>query len=112
MFYRRKLYIVKSEFVEIFNEHFNNTNLPNQINHGSRLVGRWMRDNKDNTVEIFARWEYDSYEDYEKIEHNIRNDKVHIQRIKDWYESNGGSDHVLSNFILEAKNEALVSTIK
>ena len=35
MFYRRKYYIVKNEFVEIFNEHFNNTNLPNQLKYGS-----------------------------------------------------------------------------
>ncbi|PYF06818.1 NIPSNAP family protein [Ureibacillus chungkukjangi] len=112
MFYRRKFYIVKSEFVEIFNDHFNNTNLPNQLNHGSRLVGRWMKDNKNNTVEIFAIWEYDSYEDYEQIEHKIRNDIAHVQMVKDWYESNGGRDYVLSNFILEVKNEVLMSTIK
>ncbi len=54
MFYRRKFYVVKSGFVEIFNVHFNNTNLPNQIKHGARLVGRWMKANDDNTTEIFA----------------------------------------------------------
>ncbi|TKH07039.1 cytoplasmic protein, partial [Bacillus wiedmannii] len=52
MFYRRKYYIVKNEFVEIFNEHFTNTNLPNQLKHGSRLIGRWMKDNNDGTTEI------------------------------------------------------------
>ncbi len=49
MFYRRKYYIVKNEFIEIFNEHFNKTNLPNQLKHGSRLIGRWMKDNKNGT---------------------------------------------------------------
>ncbi|TKI20624.1 cytoplasmic protein, partial [Bacillus cereus] len=41
MFYRRKYYVVKNEFIEVFNDHFNNTNLPNQLKHGSRLIGRW-----------------------------------------------------------------------
>ena len=59
MFYRRKSYIIKNKFVEKFNEHFNNTNLPNQLKHGTRLIGRWMSDNKDNTTEIFAIWEYE-----------------------------------------------------
>lgn len=112
MFYRRKFYTVKSDFVEAFNAHFNNTNLPNQLKHGARLVGRWMRDNKDNTVEIFAIWEYDSYEDYVEIETNVKSDKVHVQRIKDWYEYNGGREHVLSQYILEVKNDAIESTLK
>ncbi|MGM2842348.1 NIPSNAP family protein, partial [Bacillus cereus group sp. Bce002] len=38
MFYRRKYYVVKNEFIEVFNDHFNNTNLPNQLKHGSRLI--------------------------------------------------------------------------
>ncbi|MDM5340601.1 NIPSNAP family protein [Fictibacillus enclensis] len=112
MFYRRKFYTVKSDFVEEFNAHFNNTNLPNQLKHGARLVGRWMRDNKDNTVEIFAIWEYDSYEKYVEIETNVKNDEAHVQRIKDWYENNGGREQVLSKYILEVKNEALESTLK
>ncbi len=62
MFYRRKYYVVKNEFIEVFNDHFNNTNLPNQLKHGSRLIGRWMKDNKNGTSEVFAKWEYDSYE--------------------------------------------------
>ncbi|MBN6205231.1 NIPSNAP family protein, partial [Ralstonia pickettii] len=61
MFYRRKYYIVKNDFVEIFNTHFNETNLPNQMRHGARLLGRWMAPNSETTTEIFAIWEYDSY---------------------------------------------------
>ncbi|WP_313894647.1 cytoplasmic protein [Psychrobacillus sp.] len=111
MFYRRKFYIVKNDFVDNFNEHFNKTNLPNQLKHGARLVGRWMRDNKDNTVEIFAIWEYGSYEDYIEIENNVRGDGPHVQRVKDWYEQNGGRDHVYNHYILEVSNEELVSTV-
>ncbi|NHM32267.1 NIPSNAP family protein [Neobacillus terrae] len=111
MFYRRKSYIVKSHFVENFNEHFNKTNLPNQLKQGSRMVGRWMKDNQDHTFEIFAIWEYDSYEHYIEIEKNIKNDTAHIQRIKDWYEKNGGREHVFKEYILEVKNEEVRSTL-
>ncbi|MBM7583957.1 hypothetical protein JOC86_000494 [Bacillus pakistanensis] len=112
MFYRRKSYIVKRGFVEIFNNHFNNTNLPNQLKYGSRLIGRWMKDNTDNTVEIFAIWEYDSYEDYVEIEKKVRSDEAHVKRIKDWYEKNGGKDNVYKKYILEVRNEALESTVR
>lgn len=84
MFYRRKSYIVKSEFVEMLNAHFYATNLPNQLKHGARLVGRWMKPNADDTVEVFAIWAYDSYEAYMEIEANVRNDEDHARRISDW----------------------------
>ncbi|UCZ54864.1 NIPSNAP family protein [Bacillus shivajii] len=112
MFYRRKFYTVKSDFVEEINNHFNKTNLPNQLKHGARLVGRWMKDNGNNTYEIFAIWEYDSYDDYIEIESNVRSDMPHVQRVKDWYEKNGGKDYILDNYILEVRNEALESTVK
>ncbi|ENQ3076896.1 NIPSNAP family protein [Bacillus sp. WLY-B-L8] len=111
MFYRRKFYIVKGEFVEIFNRHFNETNLPNQLKYGSRLVGRWMKDNGDDTTEVFALWEYDSYEDYVEIESKIRSDQAQLKRIHDWYEKHGGREHVLKEYILEMRNEALESTV-
>lgn len=112
MFYRRKHYIIKNSFIETFNDHFNQTNLPNQLKHGTRLVGRWMRDQKDGTTEVFAIWEYDSYEDYIAIETAIKTDRAHVARIKDWYELHGDRDHVLSEYILEVKNEALEDTVK
>ncbi|WP_448162483.1 NIPSNAP family protein [Bacillus mobilis] len=112
MFYRRKHYIVKNEFIEIFNEHFTNTNLPNQLKHGSRLIGRWMKDNNDGTTEIFAIWEYDSYDEYKEIESKIRSDEKHAKRIHDWYEKHGGRESVLQKYILELKNEELVCTVK
>jgi hypothetical protein len=112
MVYRRKFYIVKSDFVEEFNALFNHTNLPNQLKHGARLVGRWMKDNGNDTFEIFAIWEYDSYEGYLEIESNVRSDMPHVQRVKDWYEIHGGKEHILKNYILEVRNEVLESTVR
>ncbi|MFB4166808.1 NIPSNAP family protein [Virgibacillus sp. JSM 102003] len=112
MFYRRKFYIVKKEFVDIFNAHFNNTNLPNQLKYGARLIGRWMKGNADNTAEIFAIWEYDSYEEYLEIESKVRSDKSHVNRVQDWYQKNGGKEHVYEKYIIEVRNEELESTVK
>lgn len=112
MFYRRKFYIVRNDFVEIFNAHFNNTNLPNQLKHGARLIGRWMRANNDDTTEIFAIWEYDSHDDYEQIESKVRSDKTHNQRIQDWYDKHGGRERVYKEYILEVRNEPIESTVQ
>lgn len=111
MFYRRKFYIVTSDFADIFNEHFNKTNLPNQLKYGARLVGRWMKANDNETTEIFAIWEYDSYEDYERIEADVRGDELHKQRIRDWYEKLGGRERVYDQYILEVRNEFIESTV-
>ncbi|QNF29642.1 NIPSNAP family protein [Metabacillus elymi] len=111
MFYRRKFYIVKNEFVDIFNAHFNETNLPNQIKNGARLIGRWMTPNNDTTTEIFAIWEYDSYEKYKEIEEKVRGNSEHVSRINKWYDKNGGRDFVYKEYILEVKNEQLESTL-
>jgi hypothetical protein len=112
MFYRRKFYIVKNEFVEIFNTHFNETNLPNQIKHGARLIGRWMIPIDEKTTEIFAIWEYDSYEKYIEIETNVRGDREHVNRVNKWYDKNGGRDYVIKEYLLEVRNERLLSTLK
>lgn len=111
MFYRRKHYIVKNEFADTFNKLFNEINLPNQLKHGSRLVGRWMLPHSESTNEIFAIWEYDSYEEYLEIEARVRGDKEHVSRIKNWYEDHGGRDHISKEYIIEVKNEKLVSTL-
>jgi hypothetical protein len=47
----------------------------------SRLVGKWIKID-DATTEIFAIWEYDSYEDYVAIETRIHEDTEHVQKIK------------------------------
>ncbi|WP_299088802.1 NIPSNAP family protein [uncultured Metabacillus sp.] len=112
MFYRRKFYIVKNEFIEIFNAHFNETNLPNQLKYGARLIGRWMIPNDETTTEIFAIWEYDRYEKYQEIEAKVRDDKEHINRINKWYEKNGGRDFVYKMYFLEVRNEELKSTLR
>jgi hypothetical protein len=111
MFYRRKFYIVKNEFVAVFNAHFNETNLPNQTKYGARLVGRWMTPHDDATTEIFAIWEYDNYETYQEIEANVRGDSEHVERIKNWYEKHGGREHVYQEYILEVRNEEIKSTL-
>ena len=110
MFYRRKFYIVKNEFVEPFNRLFTEINMPNQLKHGSRLVGRWMLPHNETTTEIFAIWEYDSYEDYIRIEKNVRSDTEHVKRIQNWYDEHGGKEFVQKQYFAEARNEKLSST--
>lgn len=110
MFYRRKSYVVTIEFVEEFNRHFNETNLPNQLSYGSQLIGRWMCRIDDKTSEIFAIWAYDTYEQYVEIEGNIRADRNHVKNIHDWYERHGGRETVYEKYILEVKNEEIFST--
>ncbi|GEN86230.1 hypothetical protein OSO01_09690 [Oceanobacillus sojae] len=70
-----------------------------------------MIENEDNISEIFAIWEYDSYDDYLRIETAIRADKEHVIRVREWYDQYGGKDYVLKNYILEVKNEMLQSTL-
>lgn len=50
------------------------------------LVGRRMKPNDDDTTEIFAIWEYDSYEGYQGIEEKVRSDEAHRKRVQDWYD--------------------------
>ncbi|WP_405096914.1 cytoplasmic protein [Oceanobacillus sp. FSL H7-0719] len=109
--YRRKFYIVKNDFVDVFNNHFNESNLPNQLKHGARLIGRWMIPNSEDTTERFAIWEYDSYEDYVKIESNVRSDEAHVKRVQEWYLQYGGRDHVINNYLLKVRNEELKTAV-
>lgn len=111
MFYRRKFYIVKNEFIEPFNTLFNDINLPNQLKHGTRLTGRWMLPHNEETTEVFAIWEYDHYDAYLEIENNVRSDKEHLKRIHNWYEEHGGKEFVQKQYFLEARNEKLISTV-
>ncbi|GEN82749.1 hypothetical protein SLU01_10610 [Sporosarcina luteola] len=111
MFFRRKFYIVKNEFVEAFNAHFNKNNLPNQLKHGARLVGRWMIPKDEDSTEIFAIWEYDSYDEYVEVENNVRNDESHLQRVHEWYEKHGGRDFVIRHYLLEVRNEEIKTTL-
>ncbi|WP_188207841.1 NIPSNAP family protein [Alkalibacillus aidingensis] len=112
MFYRRKSYHVHKDFVQIFNEHFNERLLPTQLKYGAKLVGRWMTKETNGVVEIFAIWQYDSYGDYIEIEGKVRSDQAHVERVKNWYQKHGGRDFVLKHCILEARNEEIFSTVK
>ncbi|WP_054707908.1 NUDIX domain-containing protein [Bacillus sp. JCM 19041] len=70
MIYRRKTYKIKPEKLDDFNHFFHTYLYPNQIQHGARLIGRWVNENKD---EILAIWEYSSMEQYHQIEQQIKN---------------------------------------
>lgn len=108
---QKEFYIVKNEFVEVFNAHFNENNLPNQLRHGAQLIGRWMIPKDEKTTEIFAIWKYDSYEEYVKIENSVRSDDVQVQRVQDWYDKHGGRDYVINNYLLEVRNEEIKTTL-
>ena len=38
-----------------------------------------MKGNKNGTSEVFAIWEYDSFERYKEIESKIRSDEIHVK---------------------------------
>lgn len=71
-----------------------------------------MKQIDEEKTEIFAIWEYDSYEDYQTIESRVRADRAHIERVHRWYEKHGGKDHVLGAYIIEVKNEEIQSTLE
>ncbi|WP_375103245.1 NIPSNAP family protein [Paenibacillus sp. RS8] len=87
--YRRKTYKIDPQILLDFNEHFNQTLLPAQLKYGSRLVGRWSTEEIDGVLEVFAIWEYDSYEDYEKIESQVKSDEEHVKRVQAWFDKIG-----------------------
>ena len=73
-FYRKKVYKVLPEMVPIFTDFFHQYLYPNQMKHGAKLIGRWVNENQD---EIMAIWEYESLEQYQQIEQNIRESELH-----------------------------------
>ncbi|WP_405156411.1 NIPSNAP family protein [Paenibacillus sp. FSL K6-0108] len=89
MIYRRKTYVVASSFVEEFNALFNDILLPSLLKYGARLIGRWHHHMDDETSEIFAMWEYDTFEQYEEIEHKIKSDNEHIIRVQERFDQIG-----------------------
>jgi 8-oxo-dGTP diphosphatase len=76
MIYRRKTYKILPEKLEEFNAFFHSYLYPNQMQHGAKLVGRWVNEAKD---EIMAVWEYKSLEEYHDIEANIRKSELHLK---------------------------------
>jgi len=76
MLFRRKTYKLHPGKRTEFDRFFHTYLYPNQIKHGARLVGRWVNEAED---EVFAIWQYDSMEHYEKIEQEIRSSELHQQ---------------------------------
>ncbi|MFC9708163.1 NIPSNAP family protein [Paenibacillus sp. NPDC056933] len=110
MIYRRKTYIVASSFVEEFNALFNDILLPSQLKYGARLIGRWHTSVDDETSEIFAMWEYDTFEQYEEIEQKIKSDNEHVMRIQERFDQIGRNRYK-EVFRTDIKQEFFASTV-
>lgn len=110
MIYRRKTYKVDLKIVKEFNQHFNETLLPTQLKYGARLVGRWMTTENTGATEIFAIWEYDSYEEFEKIESRVKNDQAHVKRVQDWL-NRIGRENISAYLKDEVKEDFLKTTV-
>ncbi|MEG9295337.1 NIPSNAP family protein [Mangrovibacillus sp. Mu-81] len=110
MIYRRKMYKVAPSIIEEFNRHFNQTLLPTQLKYGARLVGRWVTTHEGDAAEIFAIWEYDSHEEYERIEEKVRSDESHMKRVQDWFAKMGGRDN-LKEVFFKIDQDFLESTV-
>jgi len=68
MIYKRYTYQIRPEQYEPCTRFFHEYILPAQLGHGARLIGRYATTTRD---EITSIWEYDSYEDYERITENV-----------------------------------------
>lgn len=79
LIYRVKTYKVSEENLELFNEFFLQYLFPNQIKHGSHLIGRWVNSSKN---KVTAIWAYENYNHYEEIERKIRQTKMHKEAKK------------------------------
>ena len=71
-----------------------------------------MNNKGDGTHEIFAIWEYDSIETYKEIESSVRGDPTHRPKIEAWYDAQGGRRKVFNEYILDVRNEELISTLE
>ncbi|SFS76751.1 NIPSNAP family protein [Paenibacillus sp. BC26] len=89
MIYRRKTYLIDPQLLSDFNDHFNETLLPTQLKYGSRLVGRWVTKDINGVLEVFAIWEYDSFDNYEHIESQVKSDEEHVKRVQAWFDKIG-----------------------
>ena len=99
MIYRRKTYTIHPEKLDEFNNFFHTYLYPNQLKHGAKLVGRWVNETQN---EITATWEYESMDQYEEIEKQIRTSALH-QKAKQRREE-------LGNLFLESSQDFLTST--
>ncbi|MFS1514309.1 NUDIX domain-containing protein [Chengkuizengella sp. SCS-71B] len=99
MIFRRKTYKIKPELLAIFNDFFHTYLYSNQMNHGAKLVGRWVNETED---EVVAIWEYRNMAHYESIEEKIRNSELHQKARKRRQE--------LGDIYIESKQDFLTST--
>lgn len=110
MIYRRKTYIIESSFIEEFNALFNEILLPAQLKYGARLIGRWMVNKDEESTEVFALWEYDSFQQYEDIEANIKNDEEHVKRVQRRFDELG-RDRIKKVLKEDIKQQFIESTV-
>lgn len=109
LFYRRKWYKINAIRINDFNQLFNEVLLPTQLKYGARLVGRWMTQAREGAMEVFAIWEYDSHEEYLRIENQVKSDEEHVLQVKKQHEE---LKKLGGNFLLEApKEDYLFSTV-
>jgi len=69
-FYRMRIYKALPDVIAEFDHFFRTRLLPVQLRHGARLVGRWHTEDS----RIVAIWEYDSREDYDRIQGAVASD--------------------------------------
>lgn len=50
--YRKKTYKIQSENLAVFNNFFHKYLLPNQLKHGSKLIGRWVNEKQTEITAI------------------------------------------------------------
>ena len=100
LIYRMRIYRAAPEHLHLFNQFFNERLLPVQLRYGARLVGRWQTADS----RIFAVWEYDSEEDYERIQECVRadSDAIAAQIYK---------REELPNMVLEKEEVFMTSTV-
>jgi hypothetical protein len=68
--YRMRVYQAIPEKLAEFHRFFHEYLLPTQIRYGARLVGRWETEDG----RVVAVWEYDSREEYDRIDAAVRAD--------------------------------------
>ncbi len=65
-----RIYQTVRENLPFFHDFFHTYLLPVQRRHGARLIGRWEAEDG----RVIAVWEYDSREEYERIDAAVRAD--------------------------------------
>lgn len=124
MFYRKETYRVRPEKLNVLNKYFHEFVLPNQVKNGARLIGRWVTKGND---EVTVMWEYQSLEEYIKIEERVLKDEMYkcaqeqLRKIGPLYEDfsqdflkSTGIYHspkqsvTVSGYITNEKNEVLL----